>query len=78
MRPTIRINIRLIECSFELQKVLRNASYIMIVEFSQNKSGVNIWQVIIRLTLTMQHLLIGLLARKVVLVGSHLIIRYHQ
>ena len=50
----------------------------MIVEFSQNKSGVNIWQVIIRLTLTMQHLLIGPLARKVVLVGSHLIIRYHQ
>jgi hypothetical protein len=78
MRPTIRINNRLIECSFELQKVLRNTSFIMIVEYSQNKSGVNIWQVIIRLTLTMQHLSIGPLARKVVPVGSHLIIRYHQ
>ena len=50
----------------------------MKVEFSQNKSGVNIWQIIIRLTLAMQHLLIGPLARKVVPVGSHLIIRYHQ
>jgi hypothetical protein len=50
----------------------------MEVEFRQNKSGVKIWQVIIRLTLTMQHLSRGLLVHKVALVGFHLIILYHQ